>query len=380
MSGPIVVAHLIASNFYGGPEKQILTHARYLDPARFRFVLVPFVEQGRPNEILQKAEELGIESAPVQVGSPFDPRAVGQLRRIFLKEQASIVCSHGYKANVLGRLATWSCGIPQIAISRGWTAESRKIRLYECLDKLFLRFDNHVVAVSHGQKEKIVKLGIRPRGLSVIHNAIALQPGSAGTGRGGQQPSNPVKKQLGIPDHAFLVASAGRLSPEKNYGGMIEVARKICSQRNDVFFAVFGEGFLRAELERSIRRAGLLERFFLPGFRKDIQQVFDHIDIFMLPSFTEGLPNVALEAFAAQKPIIASRVGGTPEVVQDGISGFLTAPEQYDLMARHLLCLLDDPQMRRDFGTAGYAFISKHFGFMAQTAVYQQLYLDIHKA
>jgi len=368
------VIHLIATNFYGGPEKQILTHARHLDPERFRFILVSFVEKGQPNEILEKASQVGLEHVGIPVGHAFDPGAILGLKRLFRQYRADLVCSHGYKANILGRLSTWAGGIPQIAVSRGWTAENRRIRLYEVLDKIFLHLNDHVVAVSHGQGDKILRLGLRHGRLSVIHNAISLDQNRASGLRG---PT--VKEELGIPAHALLVASAGRLSPEKNYRAMIEAAVVTCSRREDVFFAVFGEGFLRAELEGTIKVLGLEGRFLLPGFRRDMPQVMEQIDVFMLPSFTEGLPNVILEAFAAKKPVVATRVGGTPEVVQDGVSGFLTEPDEPALMAGHVLALAGDPALRSRMGGAGYQHVLDEFGFERQTRLYEELYVKVAK-
>lgn len=373
MTQPLVIAHVIASNFYGGPEKQILTHARCLDPARFRFVLISFIEQGQPNEVLERAAGLGIAMVELPVNHPLDPRAIVRLNRILRDQRADLVCAHGYKANVLGRLATWTRGIPQIAVSRGWTAENSKIRLYEKLDRLFLRLDDHVVAVSHGQREKILRFGISAKMVSVIHNAIDLLATTHGASPG----ACALREELGIPAGALLVASAGRLSPEKNYGAMVEVARQLCPQRDNLYFAVFGEGFLRSELQSRIDSYGLHRRFLLPGFRKDMPWVFEEIDVFMLPSFSEGLPNVALEAFAAKKPVLATAVGGTPEVVEHGVSGFLTSPDQHDLMADHLRTLLDDPQLRRSLGQAGYAHVKEHFSFAAQTAEYQMLFNEL---
>lgn len=369
MTKPITIAHLIATNFYGGPEKQIISHARNLDPSRYRFVLISFVEKGQPNEIIDKASQLGIDLVELHVDHAFDPRAIFRLREILRDNKIDLLCSHGYKANVLGRLATWINGIPQIAISRGWTGENRKIKMYEALDKFFLRLNNHVVAVSHGQKEKILRLGIRQRSLSVIHNAIDL-----GSSKDDSNCERKIRADLGIPDDAMFVASAGRLSPEKNYAGMIEVANRVCSQRDDVYFAVFGEGFLRTDLETKIRTLGLEGHFLLPGFSKNMQQVYREIDVFMLPSFTEGLPNVALEAFAAKKPVVATAVGGTPEVVQHGVSGYLTSPDDISGMAQHLIVLTSDADLRNNMGENGYKHISKHFSYAEQTKKYMRLY------
>ena len=144
-----------------------------------------------------------------------------------------------------------------------------------------------------------------------------------------------------------------------------------------VYFVIFGEGFLRPELETKIEILGLNGRFLLPGFRTDLQSILPEIDIFMLPSFTEGLPNVVLEAFAVRKPVVATRVGGTPEVVQDGVSGFLIKPDEIISMVQYLLALADDTSLRHKMGDAGYMYVDREFGFEKQTELYEQLYLNI---
>jgi glycosyltransferase involved in cell wall biosynthesis len=369
---PIGIAHLIATNFYGGPEKQILTHALQLNKDRFHFVLISFIEKGQPNQLVDKARSNGVKVVEVPINNPFDPITISKIYGILRKYDIQILCAHGYKSNVIGRLASWLCGIPQISISRGWTAENRKIRFYEKLDKFFLKFTNHIVAVSHGQREKILALRISPSKVTVIHNAINLAEIPMTRER-------LLRKQLGLPENALIVASAGRLSPEKNYATMINVAKQVVSHNNSAYFVVFGEGFLRPELEAQIASSGLIGRFLLTGFRTDLQQVIQDIDIFMLPSFTEGLPNVVLEAFAANKPVVATRVGGTPEVVQDGISGFLTKPDETELMIQHVLMLLDDSLLRTKMGSAGYYFVQDKFGFEKQTKLYEELYVEIVK-
>ena len=182
---------------------------------------------------------------------------------------------------------------------------------------------------------------------------------------------------MGLPEDALIVASAGRLSPEKNYAAMIEAASETAFHDSGIYFIIFGEGFLRSELEKKIRDAGLTERFLLPGFRKDLQSVLHEIDIFILTSFTEGLPNVVLEAFAACKPVVATRVGGTPEVVQDDVCGFLTGPDEVSVMARHILDLAKDEKLRLQMGKAGYEYVQEHFSFESQTYEYENIYSKI---
>lgn len=372
MSEPITVMHLRASNFVGGPEKQILEHFARLDTARFRPVLGTFVEDGTTDPLGDVASARDFQCIQMQSVSPLNPFSVYHLYKVLKQEKVSLLCTHGYKPNILGFFAAKLCGIPTIAISRGWTWENAKIRLYEALDRRFLQLSDHVVAVSAGQQKKVLACGVRPEKVSVIHNAINLTD-IPETG------DNSLRRDLGLPDDALIVASAGRLSPEKNYATMIEAARKVADANDRVRFVIFGEGFLRPELEQKIVSARLSGRFLLPGFRKDLQSIMHEIDIFMLPSLTEGLPNVILETFAARKPVVATRVGGTPEVVQHGVSGFLTSPDDISGMVQYLLELASDSNLRKSMGENGYKHIDKHFSFVEQTNKYMVLYEQFAK-
>lgn len=367
MTHEINVAHLLASNFFGGPEKQLVEHGRRIADRHFAPHIFSFVERGQANQLLEKARQAGMATEEIPSRGPFDPAMIGNITALIRQNKIDLLCVHGYKANVIGRLASWRAGIPLIVISRGWTGEAAKVRCYEWLDKIFLRLADHVVAVSHGQRAKILALGVKPDKVSVIHNAINLAEVPPA--------SEPfLRRQLGLPEDAIIVASAGRLSPEKNYAGMVAAAAQAAAQNDSVYFVIFGEGFLRSELEGKIAAAGLGGRFLLPGFRNDLQSVMQEIDIFMLPSFTEGLPNVVLEAFAARKPVVATRVGGTPEVVQDGVSGFLTTPDNVACMAESILMLAADTELRSAMGLAGNRYVAEHFGFEAQTRKYEELY------
>lgn len=372
VSKPIVVMHLRASNFVGGPEKQILEHFSRLDSKRFRPILGTFVEDGAPDKLGDAAISRGFECIRFPSVSPLNPGAILNLARVLKNNNVDILCTHGYKPNVLGFFAAKLGRTATICISRGWTWESPKIRFYEAVDRRFLRMSDHVVAVSAGQQDKILACRVPQKKVSVIHNAINLHDCDF------KQPTA-IRQELGIPADALLVASAGRLSPEKNYASMIDSAVQVVKKDQTVYFAIFGEGFLRQNLEERIREAGLEGRFFLPGFRTDLQALFDDIDVFMLPSFTEGLPNVVLEAFAARKPVVATRVGGTPEVVQDGVSGFLTKPDEVALMVEHILTLAASPSLRTGMGNAGYDYIRKEFGFEKQTQLYEELYVRVAK-
>lgn len=367
MNGQLRIAHLIATNFYGGPEKQIVEHAMRLDPSRHTFCLLSFVEAGSTNELLTRAAEKNIHHRALRANGSFQPKIVGDLSAVLRAEGIELLVAHGYKSNVIGRLASWKTGIPIVAVSRGWTSENWKIGVYQALDKIFLHLADHVVAVSDGQAAKIAQLRV-PRGkISVIRNSIAVVTDGPG-------PVHDLKRELGISPDACLVVSAGRLSPEKNHMSMIEAARIALSGRDNLYFAVFGDGQLRQQLENKVADLNLEGRFLLPGFRKDFASFVQAADIFMLPSFTEGLPNVVLEAFAARRPVVATAVGGTPEVVEDGVSGYLVQPHEVEKMADCLIRLADSPTLRETMGMKGYERVKEHFTFESQTAQYEELY------
>ncbi|MBZ0156699.1 MAG: glycosyltransferase [Alphaproteobacteria bacterium] len=372
MKEKLIVAHIIATNFFGGPEKQILEHARRLDPERFSLVLISFVERSLPNELLHKATRMTIPTREFYTGNPYNPRIIFDLASILRRDRIDLLCTHGYKSNIIGRISSHMAGIPEIAVSRGWTGENWKIKLYEELDRIFLRLADHVVAVSEGQREKILQLGIPPERVSVIHNGIHLScPDPC--------PSVSLRQELKVDGGECLVMSAGRLSIEKNFGGLIDAAALLAKKEPALRFVVFGEGVLRETLEQKVREAGLQGMFFLPGFRRDFASILLEADIFVLPSFTEGLPNVVLEAYAQKKPVVATAVGGVPEVVRHGTDGFLVRPEETVRMAEYILTLARNPQLREEMGVRGYLHIKEYFNFEIQTRKYEDLYREVYE-
>lgn len=365
------IAHFIATNFFGGPEKQILEHARRMGRSGLQVVLVSYLEGKGGNELIERAEGEGIAARIMPSRSALSPASVLDLIKVLKKDSIEVLCTHGYKPDLIGRLASWAAGVPMIAVSRGWTGENGKVRLYEGLDKKVLRLADHIIPVSGGQKEKIKRLGVREEKLTVIYNGVELD--------GARSPSGALKKEFGLSPETALIISAGRLSPEKNFAGLVQAARTVVG-RADAAFIVFGDGPLRKELENKASEAGLGGRFLFPGFRKDVSALFAEADVFALPSFTEGLPNVVLEAYACKRPVVATAVGGTPEVVRDGVTGFLVKPEESGLMAERILELVVDEGLRIRMGEKGFERVKEIFSFDSQTEKYLEVYSAIRKA
>jgi glycosyltransferase involved in cell wall biosynthesis len=366
----VQLVHLTSSTFLGGPERQMLGLAQAL-PGSVRTVFVSFPEGGRCAAFLNEAARLGFPTRALSRDFPHIFAAVDELATVLRRTGCDVLLTHGYKANLLGRVAARRLGVPVVGVSRGWTGENRRVRLYEWLDRRHLRFLDHVVCVSAGQAEKVRRwCGVPRQRLSIIRNSARLaafeNPDASARSRlrGCFPPSAAISQ---------IVLAAGRLSPEKGFGVLVEAAATLCRENPTAGVVLFGEGVLRPELERRIAERGLAERFVLPGFRTDLDRLIGAADVVVLPSFTEGLPNVALEASAAGVPVVATAVGGTPEVVADEQTGFLVPAGAADQLAARVGQLLRDARLREQFGRAGRQRMRSAFTFAAQAEAYVKL-------
>jgi glycosyltransferase involved in cell wall biosynthesis len=359
--------HLTASRFYGGPERQMCGLARSLPPW-YRSVFASFAEDGCCAAFLEQVRRQGFEALAVQRDTPRLYAALRELTAHLQRIRPDILCCHGYKADVLGQFAARQVGVPVVAIARGWTWANLKVRFYEMLDRLCLRRMDRVVCVSQGQAAKVRRAGVADSKIVVIRNAID-------TARF-EQPDSWYRDRLQVffprPPRR-IIGAAGRLSPEKGFRILIEAARPLAERDPDLGFILFGEGPLRKQLERAIAAAGLNERFILAGFHADLDQYLPFLDLVVLPSFTEGLPNVVLEALAAAVPVVATAVGGTPELIEDGVNGYLVPPGEAKGLQKRMSDLLATPK-RKAMGLRGRLRVEERFSFPAQSRQYQQLF------
>lgn len=365
------VVHLTASTFHGGPERQMLGLARGLmDDVRTTFVSFP--EQGRCRSFLAMARQQGFETVTLQRDTPRFRQSIREITEVLEQLSADLLLCHGYKASLLGRPAARRVGIPAVAVSRGWTAENWRVRLYEWIDRLHLRFMDQVVAVSQAQAEKVLRAGVSRDKVRVIPNAIDperfVDP----------DPRYRIKlEKLFRTPKSHLIATAGRLSPEKGFDVFIAAAARVLEAQPDVGFVIFGHGSLKPMLQQQITFQGLGSSVVLGGFRNDLDRFLPQLDLFVLPSHTEGLPNVVLEACAAGVPVVATEVGGTPEIIEEGVSGLLCPPGDADALAARILEAIEDEEKLREMGFQGRQRVLEQFTFSSQVQEYRKLFASL---
>ena len=369
------IVHLTASTFFGGPERQMLGLADQLSNRASTFV--SYAEGGRCGEFLTEARKRGHSAVELACDTPNVRESLRELADLLRNRAADVLVTHTFKPNILGRIAARRVGIPIICVSRGWTWENLKVRAYEAMDRVNLRFVDHVVAVSAGQGERVRKAGVPGSRISVIRNAARLDAFSSVRASGKEVFSDffPADKPL-----SPVVLAAGRLSPEKGFDVLLEAVPAVLQQTPTARFILFGEGKERAKLEARAAELGLRGKFLMPGLTAELDRYLAVADVVVLPSYTEGLPNVALEASAAGIPVVATAVGGTPEVVLHEETGLLVPSGQPQKLAEALIRLLQSEELRRTMGDAGQRRMQAHFTFEAQARQYETLFEKITAA
>jgi glycosyltransferase involved in cell wall biosynthesis len=344
-SNPIRILHLIASNFVGGPEKQILHHALDLQNSDFEVWVGSFRDQPEKTAILQQAEENGLRTYESLSSGRFDPRAVFELASFLKRQKIQLLCTHGFKANTIGALAKNVAGVPQIAFCRGWTAETLRVRAYEALERRFLALADRIICVSEAQAEYFAtKHLLQPR-ISVVHNAML---DSIDTGA--EFDRDAAKTELGFSPTTLLIGAVGRLSVEKGQRYLVEAAPGLVREFRDLKIVLLGEGRERENLESQVKRLGLENIVVLPGFHTNVARWMQAFDVLANCSLTEGIPNAILEALAVGTPVVATAVGGVPELIKDRETGLLVATGSSEALGGALAQVLRDSSLAWKLG------------------------------
>ena len=365
---PHRILHLSASNFVGGPEKQILRHASQDRSPEFEFWVGSFRDGPDTPEVLQRAQVLGLPT--IELGSgKLIPVAVFQLLRLLREHDIALFCTHSYKANIIGYLASQFTGRPHLAFVRGWTGEDFRVRMYEKLERAVLRHTARVLCVSNEQAEQLSASRRRERPPTVVPNAIELPNAVDAAARA------ELRRKLQLPSEAFIVGAAGRLSIEKGHRFLIESAAILRKRIPSLQVVILGSGPERPSLERQRGQLRLDSCVLMPGFKANVQEWMGACDVIVNPSLTEGMPNVLLEAMALSLPTVATAVGGVPDMVDHQESGLLIAPSDVAAIVDTIWQLYSHPDKAEVMGRAARTGVQR-FSPGSQRSVWARVYAE----
>jgi glycosyltransferase involved in cell wall biosynthesis len=361
------IVHLLASPFFGGPERQVLALAEAMR-GDCDTEFLSFGEGGRAEPLLRKVTAAGFTGITLRENWPHYFRAAREIAGELRNRRATILCTNGYKPDIIGLRAARLAGVPVVAIAHGWTSATWKVCINEMADRWCLRKFDAVVGVSQAQSRRLQSAGVYPTRIVTIPNAIPLRP------REDEENNRQQLERMFASRPQLIVAAAGRLSPEKGLTDFVEAAACLKDELPDVGFIIFGDGPLRLSLTEQIKHRGMEHRLVLAGYREDLDQLLPAVDVLAIPSLTEGLPVILLEALRARVPVIATAVGGIPEVIEDGQEGYLIAARDTAALSSRMRKILLDPELRIRMGAAGQKKVIEEYNTGLQAERYQLLF------
>ncbi|UCD94842.1 MAG: glycosyltransferase, partial [Candidatus Zixiibacteriota bacterium] len=320
----IKILHLRSSEFFGGPERAIIGQCRSL--TKFNLICVSFVRRGGGNRFLDECRKAGIETIVIRDSFPGDFRVIGQISRLVRDLQLDLVITHDYKSNVFAYYALRNAGARQVAHFRGRTAEDLKDKFYNYLNYIYLRKIPRVLTVSSTSREFLIGKGIKADAIRVVPNAIECRHPEKGDTR--------EKRGAGA---ELRVVAAGRLSYEKGYDVLLRAISIIKDKAPRFVVSIYGHGPEREKLLRMVEELGISDKVRFCGFIDDVKAVFGESDFLILPSRSEGMPNVILEAWSQQLGVLSTAAGGVPEMIDHNVSGLLSVPDDTRALADRLI-------------------------------------------
>lgn len=359
------VAHLVISGDVAGGQLVALQVARAL---RDRGDEAIFVSATR-GDFTERAEDEGFPTHTIDVRRLHRVGGAAALTRLVRAERVDLLHTHTLAAaNALARVAARVARVPVVShlhIENHFRPATRA--LLKAADNVSARLAARLVAVSENTRRAYELQGY-PRRIEVVYNGVALdQTGTAD-----------VRRELGLPADSPLVGAVGRLCEVKGQRELIEALAQVPGARALLVGADLEQGGeYQRELERVAAALGVGDRVVFAGPRSDVGEVLSALDVVALPSWTEGLPLVVLEAMARKRPVVATPVGGTPEVVVDGETGWLVPPRDPGALAEALRRLLADAELRRRFGEAGYERVRERFSAAAMKRRMLEIYDEV---
>jgi glycosyltransferase involved in cell wall biosynthesis len=341
----IKIVYLINSFIIGGAERGMTRFLKILDKKNFDITVVGLMEGD--NKILNELNELDINIINLKAQNKLDIRTIFKLYNLLTKIKPDILWCSLFHSTIVGRLTGKLAGVPVIINWEhnqnlgGW---DRKF-----LNKITSRYSKSILADSEIVKETLVnELKIDKKKIKTVYiGALDLDEYSSSRKR--------------ILNNKSIVGSIGSLTDQKGYEYLIKATRIVVEQHPEVHVHIAGEGIEKDKLSRLINHYNLKNNVELLGYRRDIPRLLNSWDIYVQPSLWEGLCITVIEAMACNLPVVASKVGGIPESVQDNVNGFLVSPKDHKILADKILYLIENKEVREEMGAKSREIVESKY-------------------
>lgn len=362
ISGPIRVLRVIARLNMGGPAIHVASLTAGLEARGYHTTLVAGSLARGEDSMAFIADRLGVSVVAVpemerEVSPLNDARSIRRLAEIIRDGRPHVLHTHTAKAGAIARAAALLVGDarPPIVVHtfhghvlKGYFGSARTA-FFRRVESVLASASDVLVAVSPQVRDELVELGVAPPGkFAVIPLGIPLDERL-----GGPAAALDLRHAYGIPARAFVIGWVGRMTAVKDTSAVLRIAAAVRARGVDAALCMVGDGPERGSLEQLAHELGIAQHVYFVGYQTDVAPYYELFDAFVLPSVNEGTPVSAIEALASATPVVANRVGGVPDVVRDGVDGFLVEPGDVEGAADRLAELARDAALGGRLGGAG---------------------------
>ncbi len=362
------ICHVITRMIIGGAQENTLLSAIGQAEKGHDVVLLTGPTVGPEGELL-KGREIGkvkiVENPNLlrELCPLNDLKAYYELKKYFLKEKFDVVHTHSSKAGIIGRYAAWNAKTPLVVHTIHGQAFHRyekpwKNKLYITLEKLAEKKCHKIFAVAQAMINQCLENGIGfPDKYRVVYSGMEIETFL------NSKCDCELKKKLGIPETSLVVGTLARLFHMKGYDHIVQIAKRTIEALPNTYFMLIGNGILKDKIKEEAKQAGLEKKFVFTGLLRPelIPSYLSIIDLLLHLSLREGLPRSVVQSLASGKPAIAFNLDGTPEVLINDKTGFITEPDEIDKVINHTVNLLKDKNKREEMGQNGRSLVAKNF-------------------
>ncbi len=368
----------------GGPDKTILNSAAQHNPERV-YVLVTYIRQPDDYEfqITSAAKELGIHYVELIDRRMLDWSCISKVKSLLHKEEISLLHSHDDKTLLYSVILKYL--MPGLRIMHTCHSHSEyakesfarpidywKFQLRKKIQLWLMRRNFYpIITISQDTRKRLIKGGLKQKDVAVLYNGID-------TNQWNRTNCKPIlRKELNIRDDEFLVGTVARITYDKDFPTFYRVARDVVKLMPNVRFVVVGDGYGNEleEAKKKVVSLGLENIIFFTGHRTDLKDIYSSFDLFLMTSLTEGLPNTVLEAMVLEVPVVATAVGGVPELVITGQNGLLCPVGDVEALTNAVCRLLQNPQLRSGMARKSRKRIEEKFNFCKRVRLLEDIYL-----
>jgi glycosyltransferase involved in cell wall biosynthesis len=361
------ILQLISSTGLYGAEKVTLLLSRELQGQGQEVYLGLLADQqGKYRETKEAAKNWGLKVQVFPCSGRLDPRAILAIRGFLKREKIAVLHAHGYKANFYALAGSAGLKIKKLTTCHNWLGTSAKMNFYRRLDQKLLRFFDTIAVVAETLERQVKSSGVAEAKVKLVANGVELRAAAGNI--------KDLRAAWGLAEKNKVIGTVGRLSSEKGLDVLLAAAVAVSEKYPNLKIILVGDGPERENLRSLAAKNNLSDKVIFTGKQSNVRDWLELMDIFVLPSLDEGMPLALLEAMAAGRPVIASRVGAIGQIMADGRGGMLVTAGDGEALAKAILKLLDEPVAAGNLAKQGREIVSREFSAAKMADQYLRIY------